>query len=146
MNFRVSVESIICREYENNIRKILLVKRASDCKVAPNVWNVPAGKVNMLETTYHAVVRETFEETHLQVKMIKMLAEHAFQITSDGQPAYRNMFTYLTHPIDDNQEVLLNHEHTEFKWVTKEEIDSETYHSLMPRLKKIIMDVFDNHD
>lgn len=135
MSFRISVESVIFYD-----EKVLLVKRALHCKVAPNVWNVPAGKVDMLETTAKAVVRETLEETNLQVEIIKLLAEEAFQIKVGNEPAYRNMFTYLTRPIKGPPVVKLNDEHTEFKWVTEEELEKEEYASLMPRLKAIIIE------
>lgn len=145
MNFRISVESVIYRQYQDMPGQVLLVKRAPDCKVAPGVWNVPAGKVNMLETTSDAVVRETSEETGLTVKVVRLWAEHAFEIQVGDDKAYRNMFTYLTKALDDSQEVKLNKEHTEFKWVTEKEIHSEEYNSLMPRLKEIILAIFKSH-
>ena len=144
MSFRVSVESVICRN-QGLYKEVLLVKRADNCKVAPGVWNVPAGKVEMLETTRVAVVRETFEETNLKVDIIKFLAEQAFEIKVEDKKAFRNMFTYLTKPVDNFQQVELNDEHTEFKWVTKEGLESEQFSSLMPRLKALILQGF-NHD
>lgn len=138
VNFRMSVESVLLHR-----EKVLLVKRAPNCKVAPGVWNVPAGKVNMLEVTIDAVVRETFEETNLRVTVKKLLSESAFEIKVGEEKAYRNMFTYLTvlegnpHPV-----VQLNKEHTEYAWVTVEDLHSETYSSLMPRLKNLIEGAF----
>lgn len=143
--FRLSVESVVLRKFPHSAAEILLVKRASGCKVAPNVWNVPAGKVNLLETTRTAVVRETFEETALTVEVVKLLAENAFEIQSSGEKAYRNMFTYLTKQLDVDQIVKLNDEHTEYKWTTKDEIERGGYESLMPRLKDILLEVF-NHE
>lgn len=146
MSFRISVESVIYRQYLDMPGEVLLVKRAPDCKVAPGVWNVPAGKVDMLETTSDAVVRETSEETGLTVKVVRLWAEHAFEIQVGDDKAYRNMFTYLTKALDDDKEVELNKEHTEFKWVTQKEIQLEEYNSLMPRLKQIILEVFKSYE
>ena len=140
MSFRISVESVIFRTHDDR-REVLLVKRADDCKVAPGVWNVPAGKVNMLETTFDAVVRETLEETELKVRVIRLLAENAFQIKVQGEPAYRNMFIYLTEPIDFKAPVSINHEHSDYQWVTRDAIEAPEYTSLMPRLKQLIVDV-----
>lgn len=137
MSFRISVESVVCR-YRGAEKEVLLVKRSPTSKVAPGVWNVPAGKVEMLEITSNAVVRETHEETKLRVEVIKLLAENAFEIKSGDDRQYRNMFTYLTKPIDSSQKVELNHEHTEYVWVTKDELRSEKFSSLMPRLREII--------
>jgi len=138
MSFRISVESVICRNHGTQ-REVLIVKRAPNSKVAPGVWNVPAGKVDMRETTTDAVVRETQEETKLKVNVIKLLAEHAFEIKNGNESAFRNMFTYLTMPTDDLQQIELNHEHTEYKWVTKKALESEQFSSLMPRLKELIL-------
>ncbi len=135
ISFRISVESVILHE-----EKVLLVKRAPNCKVAPNVWNVPAGKVNMLEITREAVIRETFEETGLRVRTVQLLSESAFDIMVANEKAFRNMFTYLTVPVDSNTEVQLNEEHTEYVWVTKDELQTDTYTSLMPRLKDILVE------
>ena len=131
--FRVSVESVIFHQ-----GKVLLVKRAPTCKVAPGVWNVPAGKVNILEITIGAVVRETFEETKLKVNVIKLLSESAFEIKVGDETAYRNMFTYLTTPESPDPVVELDNEHTEYAWVAEEDLRSKTYSSLMPRLKSLI--------
>jgi 8-oxo-dGTP diphosphatase len=144
MSFRISVESVVCRNRDldqttKDAREVLLVKRAPDCKVAPGVWNVPAGKVALLETTTEAVVRETEEETKLKVNVVKLLAENAFEVQSGNEKAFRNMFTYLTEPTKDSSNVHLNHEHTEYKWVTEKEMQSEQYASLMPRLKDLII-------
>lgn len=137
MSFRISVESVI--RYQS---QVLLVKRAANCRVAPNVWNVPAGKVKMLETTFDAVIRETLEETQLAVRVVRLLAENAFTIQDGSSQAYRNMFTYLTEPIDQSEipQVILNEEHTEYQWVSKDQLETAEYSSLMPRLKQIIMD------
>lgn len=144
MSFRISVESIICRGINLN-REVLLVKRAPNCKVAPGAWNVPAGKVNILETTFNAVVRETFEETKLDVSVVKLLAENAFEVQVGNEPAYRNMFTYLTKIVDEAQTVEINHKHTEFIWATKEAVESDQFSSLMPRLKEIILKILDDN-
>ncbi len=139
MSFRVSVESVILHQ-----GKVLLVKRAPNCKVAPGVWNVPAGKVNMLEITPDAVVRETFEETGLRVAVRRFLCECAFEGKVGSEPVYRNMFTYLTVLEGTDPVVKLNNEHTDYVWVTKEDLQSEQYSSLLPRLKTLIEGALDS--
>ncbi|MCH9632620.1 MAG: RNA pyrophosphohydrolase [Chlamydiae bacterium] len=137
-NFRNSVESVIIH---NN--RVLLVKRSAHCKVAPNVWNVPAGKVKYLESTHDAVIRETSEETTLEVSVVKLLAETAFTIKSGDQDAYRNMFTYLVEVKYPDQVVQIDEEHSEYVWVNREELSSSEYDSMLPRLKETILDAFE---
>lgn len=132
-SFRVAVESVI--EYQGTV---LLTKRATNCAVAPGVWNVPAGKVKLLEVTSDAVKRETEEETGVEVKIVRLLAERATVIKSNGQPAYRNIFTYQTNPVDSHFKVVLNNEHSEYRWVSSKDLDDKEFSSLLPELREII--------
>lgn len=142
MSFRISVESVVYRQDGDLPGEVLLVKRAPKSKVAPNVWHVPAGKVEMLEKTYEAVVRETSEETGLRVKVLCLLSEEAVEMKAGDEKVNRNIFTYLTELSSPDQKVELNQEHTTFEWVTKEKIHLEDYDSLLPRLKEVILEVF----
>lgn len=132
---RLAVEAVIIHD-----GKVLLAKRSPDCKVAPNVWNVPAGKVKLLETTTDAVVRETLEETGLAVRVNRLICESAFTMKSGNETVYRNMFTYYLSPVG-SVKVTLNEEHTEYAWVTKEQLSQKEYASLNERLVKLIAEV-----
>lgn len=140
MKFRISVESIVYKTFDSKVY-VLLVKRSSQSKVAPGVWNVPSGKVNLLETTQEAVIRETFEETKLNVSVIKLISERAYEIKAINEN--RHTFTYLVHPLNPYDNVQLNHEHSEFQWIAKEELTLEKFSSMMPHLKKMILEGFD---
>lgn len=130
---KVSVEAVLI--YDS---KVLLVKRADTCKIAPGVWNVPAGKVKEGEQHENAVVREMQEETQIQTRIIRLLGDNTFNL-SDGTP--RRMLTYLVQATSSPR-VKLDREHSAFVWVTKEELGGEKYASLMPRLKEIIDQAF----
>jgi len=65
-NYRISVEIILLHE-----GKVLLTKRAEHCKVAPNVWNVPAGKVKYEEIPVQGLYREAkYETLHTDIRNI----------------------------------------------------------------------------
>lgn len=157
---RSSVESIIMYS-----EKILLVKRSPDCKVAPGVWNVPAGKVKKDEKPEDAAVREPNEETGLVVCVIKLLAEQTFEITDNGKKVLRHMYTYLTE-LDNKKmaaekdakennskdkksfpQVKLNNEHSEYAWVSLQDLLTEKYEPsgmdpIWLRLKELIKKAF----
>lgn len=80
-NYRVSVEIVLIH---NN--KVLLTKRSSKAKVAPKVWNVPAGKVK------YFLYRESKEEINLNVRFIKELGVRAFR--SDNEEKIINRLAY----------------------------------------------------
>jgi ADP-ribose pyrophosphatase YjhB (NUDIX family) len=62
--------------------RILLVQRGREPERGH--WGLPGGKVDWMETVEHAVVRETLEETALEVRIERLLCvvdhfEHALQ-------------------------------------------------------------------
>ncbi|HLB52604.1 MAG TPA: NUDIX hydrolase [Chlamydiales bacterium] len=138
-SFRLAVESVI--RYRG---KVLLTKRAEGIDVAPGVWNVPAGKVKLLEITADAAKRETLEEVGFAVNIVHFLEERTALIQSKGEPSYRNIFTYLTEAVEKEPKVVLNGEHSEYKWVSSEELDNTEFNSLLPKLKEIIRCVLKN--
>tara|TARA_Y100000590_G_scaffold307419_1_gene347061 strand:+ start:4821 stop:5249 length:429 start_codon:yes stop_codon:yes gene_type:complete len=126
-NYRVSVEVVVSKD-----GKILLAKRADDAKVAPGAWCVPAGKVKYTEIPVAAAVREAKEETSLDVSVKAEIACRTATIKNGDEDAYRLIYTYLVEPTDSEQEVQIDEEHSEFVWVSKEELVSGKYDSLLP--------------
>ncbi|MDN3504935.1 MAG: NUDIX domain-containing protein [Rhabdochlamydiaceae bacterium] len=131
--FRLSVEVVLVHE-----SKVLVTKRADSCSVAPGVWNVPAGKVDIGETTFDAVIRETREEVGINVFVVKILSETATTVIKAGVPASRNIFTYHVET-EGTTEVVLNEEHSEYAWVSAAELADSKYDSMLPRLRKAIL-------
>lgn len=141
LNYRVSVEGVIIRG-----DKVLLCKRAENAKVAPGVWNVPAGKVKYTEIPTDAVIREIEEETGLKVVKPKEVNVRAFEmeISSEDERAYRLVFTYVVECLDNN-EPQINEEHSEYRWVSREELlKNPEYRSLNNDLQMVIVGLFDN--
>ncbi|MEG0307169.1 MAG: NUDIX hydrolase [Clostridium sp.] len=136
-NYRIAVEVIIIHG-----NKILLTKRADDCVVAPGVWNVPAGKVKYEEIPIEALYREAKEETNLNVELIKELNVRAFKSRSTIEDIYRTVYTYLVKAKNnDLTDFTINEEHSEYAWVTKEELLNERFNSLHKNLKSILLSV-----
>ena len=142
-NYRVAVEAMLKVD-----EKLLLMKRAPNCDVAPGAWSVPAGKVKYEETPIKAVVRECLEETSIETKVVREIDCRTFKTQIRGEEAFRLVYAYLLEAIDgNNSEVELSDEHTEFAWVDKNEIEDEKYQSLQKEVKKaIINNVFNNVD
>lgn len=134
-NYRVSVEIVLIH---NN--KVLLTKRSSKAKVAPNVWNVPAGKVKYLETPIEALYRESKEEINLNVRFIKELGVRAFKSDNEEEVIYRLVYTYLV-DVEDKEllNLKLNDEHTEYRWVSGDDIKNKMFDTLDASLKNIIL-------
>lgn len=129
-NYRVSVQCVIKL---NN--KIIIAKRAEHCKVAPGVWAMPAGKVKYDEIPTVGAIRETKEETSLNCKIVQELGCHTTSFKSGDEDAYRLVFSYLLEPTEENPEVVLNDEHSEYALVGLDDIDLEKYNSLTDNQK-----------
>ncbi|MDR2407901.1 MAG: NUDIX hydrolase [Bacteroidales bacterium] len=133
-NFRVGVE-LLCKQGD----KVLLMKRRDDAAVAPGVWSPPAGKAKFEEIPIQAAHRELREETGIENASLIEVNCRTMTIKSNGETAYRLYFTYLV-TVSGDVVVIPNDEHSEFAWVSKEEIFSDKYNSLHPAIKELILD------
>jgi len=107
--------------------KYLIAKRAGHEKVAPNLWTVPGGKLELKDYIYRhkdtpihwynifeqVVKREVMEEVGLEIKNLKYLTSMVF-FRPDGIP------TVITSLYADHHrgEVKLSKDLTEHAWVT----------------------------
>jgi len=136
-NYRVSVEIILKM---NN--KMLLTKRSEEAIVAPGVWNVPAGKVKFHEVPLEAAFREIKEETNLDLDKLTEIHVRTFKGNTATEPIYRLIYTYVA-DITDAQlaNFQINDEHSEYVWVSKEEINDACYNSLLPEFREILVTI-----
>lgn len=125
--FRFSVEAII--EYKG---KYLICKRSKNARVAPGIWNVPAGKVRNFEGFEEAVIREIYEETNLLATNPQYLAYHF--INKEYQ---RIVYTYLVTIDSDEQLIIDTNEFDDYAWISKNELD--LYDSLSSHIKDEIL-------
>jgi len=96
--------------------KILVLKRALDAETYPGFWDFPGGKLEAGENPEKGLEREVLEETGLKVDVIKPVSVFHEILNGRGN-------VFIAHICKKvSGEVRLSHEHTEFKWVTKEEL------------------------
>jgi 8-oxo-dGTP pyrophosphatase MutT (NUDIX family) len=137
-NYRVSVEIILKKN-----DKILLAKRSQEAMVAPGVWNVPAGKVKFHEIPLEAAFREVKEETNIDVEELTEIHVRTFEGNTASEPIYRLIYTYVA-DITDAQlaNFHLNEEHSEYVWVSQDELNDESYNSLLSEFREILKTIF----
>ncbi|MFC6038848.1 NUDIX hydrolase [Paenisporosarcina macmurdoensis] len=137
-NYRVSVEIILKKN-----DKILLAKRSEEAAVAPGVWNVPAGKVKFHEIPLEAAYRELKEETNLNLDKLTEIHVRTFEGNTVSEPIYRLIYTYVA-DITDAQlaNFQMNDEHSEYVWVSQDELNDESYNSLLSEFRKILKTIF----
>ena len=101
--------------------RLLLLKRSMKYRWMPGKWGLPGGKIERGENALGAVIRETKEETDLDLKIpdVKHIAKYSNKIVDFF---YSKSYT---------GEVRIDFEHDDFEWVTKTDID---YYDTVPDL------------
>ncbi len=105
-------------------RRFLTIKRADYHPIRPNKWDLPGGNVMFGEKHWDSLLREIAEETGLEIGDINPVQVE----TNFENNIYYIFIGYRAQATTDS--VTLSNEHTEFRWVTKdefEELDSAYY-------------------
>ncbi|UCH65278.1 MAG: NUDIX domain-containing protein [Ignavibacterium sp.] len=106
------IEAHIFRETEKGI-EFLLLKRAED-QIYPGVWQMVSGKIKDNEKAYETAVRELKEETGLIPLMIWSAPKVNSFYSADSDTI--NLIPIFAIRVEQNVDVILSSEHTEFKW------------------------------
>lgn len=96
--------------------KYLLLKRAPHSKNFPKMWDFAGGKHNLGETSLESVVRETKEETNIDIKPGEEIKTEEY---NNGK--YELIFHYFI-PSAMLGELKLSNDHSDFIWVSKEKL------------------------
>lgn len=96
----------------NKEGKILLLKRSETTSWFPNHWAFVGGKIEKGETPENALVREIYEETKIKLTNFKIK-----KIIKDNNIIE---YLYLSRVGDDT--IILNSEHTDYRWYSIEDI------------------------
>jgi len=102
--------------------KFLLLKRAAHSKTFPNTWDFAGGKGEPGKSPEEAVVRETKEETSLNVTITNLLASLTYE-----EDKYHANFHYFI-PQSISGILKISNDHSDFCWVSLDEIKSLPLH------------------
>ena len=100
--------------------KYLVTKRPPNDDYMPNFWDTPGGTIDFGEKVFDALTREIREETNLTVKIGNIIFCHSHL---SGEERHQFTLVYECEYIDGDIK-LYPEEHSEFKWVTLEEMKS----------------------
>ncbi len=94
--------------------KYLILKR-SEKQIYPGIWQMVTGTINENETAYETVLREIKEETSLQpLRLWVVPFVNSFYSYQKDSVC---MIPVFCAEVDENAEVILSDEHTEYRWV-----------------------------
>ena len=96
--------------------KVLIMKRSEETS-SSGLWAFPGGKIKDDEKASSAVLRELEEETGLKGQIIKK----GESCIDSGELGSWRLYPFVVEVNTD--EVELNHEHSNYKWVKKQEVE-----------------------
>ncbi|RJQ25863.1 NUDIX domain-containing protein [Candidatus Parcubacteria bacterium] len=96
--------------------KYLVVLRSEDDPEDPKTWDLPGGGAVEREQPLEGAVRETLEETGMIVAVTKILKLHGVEYHGLWTPEAVVEAEFI------EGEVKLSPEHTEYKWITWQEL------------------------
>ncbi len=99
--------------------KVLICRR--NIEPRKGEWCLPGGRVNLGETLGETVLREAKEELGIEVKIERQIGTFDSILPQQHYTAT----AYLVTPVND-EEIKLNEEHIEYKWVESVDELSET--------------------
>lgn len=120
VNFRIGVKAVIV---DNN--RLLMIRRRKNDPHNADMWDLPGGRIEIAEDPRTGLVRETKEETNLDIKLILPLDVHHFT-RQDGQVI--TLIFFLCEKLSD--EIKLSFEHQEYKWMDLENMEISVPHWL----------------
>jgi len=101
---------------------LLLRNNSKDPSHGGDYWFTVTGEIEKNETSEDAVKREVKEETNLFVEKIFPLNWGSVYLWKNEECKEMNFLSYV-----NNEEVLLNEEHSEYKWVDFESFIKEIH-------------------
>tara|TARA_Y100000034_G_C6713913_1_gene315475 strand:+ start:123 stop:545 length:423 start_codon:yes stop_codon:yes gene_type:complete len=102
-------------------KEFLVCKRSPNAGKYPNIWSIPSGHVDPGERPKPAAIRELWEETQIKIKDCTLLSIARDAGRKNGKGG--NMFIYHK-VLKEKIEPVLDQEHTEWRYVTKNDIPS----------------------
>lgn len=119
----------VCKTIVKRDDTYLFLKRTDNAKAYPGMWDFPGGRADLGETFREAAIRETEEETGLKVVL-------GPEVKTDIHEEERRVLTlHYFIPESFEGDIKLSSEHTDYKWLTKEEVQELEVH---PSIRKFL--------
>lgn len=90
---------------------MLLLLRSAKSRWMPKRWGLPGGKVESGEETVEAAIRETKEETSLNIQNLTRLKD------------FSNKVVDLFYTADYDGDVQIDFEHDDYEWVSRADVE-----------------------
>ena len=120
--------------------KVLILQRDKDEDIFPNMWELPSGKKEPMETSENSLLREAKEETGLDIKIIMPFFVFDYQIKKPEEIRDSTQINFLAKQMN-GRKVCLSSEHQNSVWISEDEINR--YNGLSAATKEVIKKAFE---
>ena len=125
----------------NNENKFLLLKR-TDYKNdgTGDLWDIPGGSVDLDEEVNFAIRREVREELQIELNEAQVFHIDSGKGIPSGKDTSKGQFVFVlfvSKDYDLKDGIKLSHEHSEYKWISVEEMDNYKYYLKDNRIEAI---------
>ena len=106
-------------------------------------WCIPKGHTETGETVEQAAVREVFEETGLEAKIIEKIGEVKYQFSQASKNISKTVHVYLMQQTGGmlTMENDPHHEASELAWVSIDELQNKLSHSNERKVAEKIIEI-----
>lgn len=123
---------------KNNEVLFLILKRSPQVQYSSQ-WRMVGGKIEEQETAFEAGRRELHEETGLTPHIFWTIP--SINKFYDPKTDRVQNIPAFGAEVNPSMEVKLNHEHNEWKWISKDEIDHYIWWPEQKRLMSLLADI-----
>ena len=127
-HIHVTVATIVERD-----GRFLLVEEIADGR---QVFNQPAGHVELGETLAQAALRETLEETRWRVRLTHLLGFALYKAPSNGVTYYRT--TFIAEPLEEVADAVLDEGIIGYVWMTWDDIVRNSEKMRSPLVTRVV--------
>lgn len=121
----------------NTEGKVLVVKRSDNDDFLPGLWELPGGGTEIGEHPPIGLVREFKEETSLKIEVNKPLYVADYFMEKDTEKIHRVEIFFLCTMSNLDKKVVLSHEHSDYKWLSQDELKNFTMTDYMQQALKV---------
>ncbi len=138
INKKIVQKIVVAAVIVNKKNKVLILQRNKDEDIFPNMWELPSGKREFLESSETCLKKEVKEETGLEIEIIIPFSVFEYRIEKPKEIRDTTQINFLAKAAN-SKKVKLSKEHQSFAWIDKEEINS---YELSEETRKVILKAF----
>ena len=140
MNRKPIIQKVVLAALIIKNDKVLILQRNKDQDIFPNMWELPSGKREPLETSGDSLLREVKEEAGLDIKIIMPFFVFDYQIEKPKEIRDSTQINFLVTLVDNNKKIKLSSEHQNFAWIHEDEVNQ---YELSKATKQVIQKAFE---